>query len=93
MITVGCKADRDGWHCEVRVGDDPEATRHQVAVTDEDLARLAPAGTSVERVVETSFDFLLEREPRESIQRAFALRVIGRYFPEYEGEIRQRLGG
>jgi hypothetical protein len=92
LITVGCEPDRDRWHCEVRVGDDPDATRHQVTVRDEDLLRLAPAGTSVERVVEASFVFLLEREPRESILRQFDLPVIARYFPEYEREIRRRLG-
>jgi len=91
MITVACSADRDGWLCEVRIGDDPEATRHQVTVSDEDLARLAPGGTSVEGVVEASFVFLLEREPREAILPQFDLPVIARYFPEYEGEIRRRV--
>jgi len=46
LITVGCGPDRDRWRCEVRIGDDPDATRHQVTVRDEDLIRLAPAGTS-----------------------------------------------
>jgi len=91
MITVRCQADRDGWHCEVRVGDDPAATRHQVVVADEDLVRLAPAGTGVEMLVEASFAFLLEREPRESILRSFQLPEIGRYFPEFERQIRLRL--
>ena len=48
-----------------------------------------PSGTPVEE----SFAFLLEREPRESILRRFDLPVIGRYFPEYEVEVRRRLGG
>ena len=91
MITVSCESDRDRWRCEVRIGDDPDATRHQVAVSDEDLVKLAPAGTSVERVVEASFVFLLEREPRGSILPEFDLAVIARYFPEYEREIRRRL--
>ena len=92
LITVGCEADRDRWRCEVRIGDDPDATRHLVTVQDEDLLRLVPAGTSVERLAEASFAFLLEREPRESILRQFDLPVIARYFPEYEREIRRRLG-
>lgn len=92
LITVGCEQDRDRWRCEVRIGDDPDATRHQVTVRDEDLLRLAPAGTSVEKVVEASFVFLLEREPREAILRQFDLPVIARYFPEYEREIGRRLG-
>ena len=35
---------------------------------------------------------VLEREPRESILRQFDLAAIARYFPEYEREIRRRLG-
>ena len=38
-----------------------------------------------------SFQFLLEREPKESILKQFDLQVIGRYFPEYEREIQRRL--
>jgi len=91
MITVSCESDRDRWRCEVRIGDDADATRHQVAVSDEDVVKLAPTGTSVERVVEASFVFLLEREPRGSILPQFDLAVIARYFPEYEREIRRRL--
>lgn len=92
LITVGCEPDCDRWRCEVRIGDDPDATRHQVTVRNEDLVRLAPAETSVERVVEASVVFLLERETRESILRQFDLPVIAHYFPEYEREIRKRLG-
>jgi hypothetical protein len=47
----------------------------------------------VDDLVRASFGFLLEREPRESILRSFDLSAISRYFPEYEREIRQRLGG
>ena len=56
------------------------------------LRRLAISGSDVESVVAASFAFLLEREPRESILLAFDLAVISRYFPEYEAEIRKRLG-
>ena len=38
-----------------------------------------------------AFDFLLTREPRESILRRFDLPVIGRYFPEWEAEVARRL--
>ncbi len=39
----------------------------------------------------SSFGFLLEREPKESILGTFDLRVIGRYFPDYEREIARRM--
>ena len=72
------------------VGDDPRATTHQVTVTADDFERLAPRGAPVERLVDMSFEFLLEREPRESILRTFDLPTIGRYFPDYERTIRER---
>jgi len=41
--------------------------------------------------VRRSFEFLLEREPKESILTRFDLSLISRYFPEYEREIKRRL--
>ena len=92
-VRVACDATEGGWHCRVTVGDDPTATRHEVTVRADDLAHLGPPGITPEQLVEESFAFLLEREPRESILREFELPVIGRYFPEYEREIGRRLGG
>jgi hypothetical protein len=44
-----------------------------------------------EELIRRSFEFLLEREPKDAILRAFDLPVIARYFPEYEAEIGRRL--
>jgi hypothetical protein len=44
-----------------------------------------------EKLVEKSFEFLLEREPNTSILRSFDLPAIQRYFPEYERTIRTML--
>jgi len=63
-------------------------TKHEVTVTPDDVARYAP-GTDAERLLEASFQFLLEREPASSILSRFALPVIERYFPEYPRVIRQ----
>jgi hypothetical protein len=63
-------------------------TIHEVTVTPEDVARYAP-GATAERLLEASFEFLLEREPASSILSRFALPVIERYFPEYPRIIRQ----
>jgi hypothetical protein len=57
-------------------------TTHDVTVTPEDVTRYAP-GTTPERLLEASFEFLLEREPARSILSRFSLPVIERYFPEY----------
>jgi hypothetical protein len=60
-------------------------------VQREELVRLDPGAGEPTRLVRASFAFLLEREPKEAILRSFDLPVIGRYFPEYQDEIRRRL--
>jgi hypothetical protein len=42
-------------------------------------------GRTAEQLVQDSFDFLLQREPKESILSEFDLAVIQRYFREYDG--------
>ena len=88
-LQVDCRRAEGGWTCRVTVGDDARATEHEVAVTDDVLARMAPADDDPTRLVRESFHFLLAREPRESILRSFELPVIGRYFPDWEAELRR----
>jgi hypothetical protein len=90
LIRVSCGPTESGWRCEVVVGDDANATTHVVAVDTAELERLAGHDPEPRRLVRDSFEFLLAREPRESILRSFNLSRIGHYFPEWEAEIRQR---
>lgn len=90
-VDVSCRLTPDGFACEVVVGPDPGATRHVVTVSQAELAELAPGHYDPEELVRASFDFLLEREPREAILRRFELPVIERYFPGYADHIRRRL--
>jgi hypothetical protein len=72
-----------GWSCHVKIEDDGRTlTEHTVEVTPADVNRLA-RGSTVEDLVKRSFEFLLEREPPESILQRFTLPDIERYFPEY----------
>lgn len=68
------------------------AGSYEVSIPKGYLEKLGLAAIPPERVLEESFRFLLEREPASSILRGFELPVIARYFPEYEKEIRRRLG-
>jgi hypothetical protein len=68
-------------------------TSHVVSLEDDYCRKLTGGKVEAEELVRKSFEFLLEREPKESILRRFDLPVIGRYFPEYEREIKKRLGG
>ena len=70
----------------VVVRDGSSSTEHDVTVSGADLDRLA-AGRTPETFVRACFEFLLEREPKESILPEFDVAVIGRYFPEFEREI------
>lgn len=76
----------------VRVREAGGSTEHQVTATAEHVRTYAP-DAEPETLIEESFRFLLEREPKEAILRRFELPVIARYFPEYPQEIRRRLGG
>jgi hypothetical protein len=87
-LNVVCRGTAEGFACDVVIGTDSAATRHAVLVRHDDLARLAPGHYDPYKLVEASFTFLLEREPRESILRRFELPVIERYFPGYEAWIR-----
>jgi len=89
MVTITVKRVSD-TRFQVHVAEERTTTDHEVTVTDSDLQRYG-SGTTPERLIEESFKFLLEREPKESILRTFALPVIERYFPEYPNEIRRHL--
>lgn len=66
-------------------------SHHTVTLMPEVFTRLAKGRASEEALIKVSFEFLLEREPNTSILGAFELEVIGRYFPEYEEELKRRL--
>jgi len=80
----------DLYRVEVK-GDDTQ-TVHDVTVTPGDLTAFA-RGHGAEALLEESFRFLLEREPKEAILPKFELPVIARYFADYPAEITRRMAG
>ncbi len=72
--------DQELWEVTV---DGPPSTTHQVKVPSAFAEKLAGPNPDITRLLEASFEFLLEREPNTSILRQFELSVIGHYFPEY----------
>ena len=92
-VTVRCNGSREaGWTCTVAIRENGRGvTNHQVRVGAVDLDRLAAGADDPTAVVRASFEFLLEREPPQSILRSFDLMEIARYFPEYESEIGRRM--
>jgi hypothetical protein len=77
---------------EVTVSEGRGSTTHRVTVSPE-LARRLAGSLDTAALVEASFRFLLDREPKESILRSFELGVIARYFPEFERELPRYLAG
>ena len=57
-------------------------TLHEVTVSAGELQRYGK-GATAERLLEVSFEFLLQHEAKESILSRFQLSDIEAYFPEY----------
>ena len=81
----------DGWRCAVTIREGSSPSQHEVTLTHQAYDQLSGGRVPPEALVRESFVFLLEREPKESILGRFDLTVIGRYFPEFEAELRRRL--
>lgn len=92
-ISVACSVSGGGWLAHVTVADRGSTRHYEVRVSSAELARFAPGTSEPSDLVRRSFEFLLVREPKESILPAFDLSVIGRYYPEYERTIRGSAAG
>lgn len=71
---------------QVTVREDGSTSTHEVTVGPDEPALLGE-GRSTDELVEASFRFLLDREPKEWIMARFDLSVISRYFPDYPDKI------
>ena len=85
MIEVTKRSDDE---FEVTVEEGGSSTSHTVTVDDSYYQKLTGGEIGKEDLVRRSFEFLLEREPKESILSRFNLKVITRYFPSYETQIK-----
>lgn len=71
----------------VTVSEEKGSTTHEVTLARGDYERLRREDEPADAFVRRSFEFLLEREPKESILSRFDISVIGRYFPDFEDSI------
>ena len=65
-----------------------EGKEYNVNLDDEYWQDLTGGKIAKEELIKKSFEFLLERESKESILSRFNLRIINQYFPEFEEEIK-----
>ncbi|MFW6189714.1 MAG: hypothetical protein ACOC7T_04695 [Planctomycetota bacterium] len=83
-ITV---SEEGGGRIEVLVEEAGSASQHSVEVDEDYYQELTGGQISKKELVRRSFEFLLQREPKESILSRFDLKQISNYFPSYEGDI------
>jgi hypothetical protein len=75
---------------DVTVTDGASKTEHEVRATSTDLTGLGLGDQDPRAVVEETFRFLLEKEPKEAILASFELARIRDFFPDYPEEIKRR---
>jgi hypothetical protein len=87
MIEVMRTGNGELLEFEVVVREIGSESRHYVTISRETCNRLTAERHTPERCLEAVFQFLLEREPKESILGRFNVSVVSQYFPEFEREL------
>lgn len=77
----------DALQFDVEVTGAGSSSRHVVTLRREDAESLGDRFSSPEDFIRRCFEFLLEREPKESILARFDIRDIGTYFPEFDRDL------
>lgn len=87
--------DSNSWRYDVEVVEidgGGSKTTHEVTLDKDYYVNLTEGKHVIpEELVKKSFEFLLEREFKDSILRQFDIAQISDYFPEYEIEIKKAL--
>lgn len=93
MATVHVRTETEtgrGWSFDVLVVDDSGAeTVYEVALSWADYDLWCGGARAPVRVIESLFEFLLEREPAEAIRRRFDASLVRRFFSEVDDVMRR----
>ncbi len=73
----------------VTIDEQGSKSEYNVRLDDDYYQKLTDGKVGKEELIRKSFEFLLEREPKESIFSRFNLQIIKNYFPEYEKRIKE----
>jgi hypothetical protein len=87
IVVQDLDSDNDQFSFRVEVEEKDSRTTHLVELDRDKYQNLTDGKISPEELIQYSFEFLLERESKESILNRFNVSVISRYFPEYSSEI------
>ena len=91
MIEIRPIAAGDPLEFEVVVREGKGETRHHVTMSQRTCDELTAGEYTPEQCLRAAFQFLLDREPKESILSKFDVTAISRYFPEFQGELQRYL--
>jgi hypothetical protein len=83
------QANDEGFEFAVTVEEAGDSSRHQITLAASDYERWAARSGSPEAFVTRCFEFLLEREPKESILSRFDVSEIRSYFPDFDEQMRR----
>ncbi len=86
MIDVSLKNEADPYEFDVVITEANGESRHRVTMSQSTYQKLTGGAATPERSVQAAFEFLLEREPKESNLSSFDVTVISTYFPSFERE-------
>jgi len=87
-ITIEKESENDdGWVFWITLREGDSEADYEVTLTKDYYDMLTQQKELPESLVRRSFEFLLAREPKESILKKFDLALIQKYFLEYENTI------
>lgn len=89
-INVKTRTTNLGWHFDVTLNEPTGPRIYKVSMDKDFLTRIG-ATFHPEKVVEKSFEFLLEKEPKERILAEFDITSISNYYPEFIPELEKKL--
>ena len=77
----------DAFTFEVGVSEAGSSSRHVVTLARSDFDAQGDRFSEPEDFVRRCIEYLLEREPKESILASFDVHDIGTYFPEFNRDV------
>ena len=86
-VEVKQSSSGDELSFDVTVSEGSDSTSHRLTMDAAQFERLRGGDEDPEQFIERCFEFLLAREPKESIMGSFDVSVIERFFPEFAQEI------
>ena len=81
----------EGWTFLVELGHGDNLVEYYVDVDRDYWTQLTGRRTEPTQLVEATFKFLLDKEPKEMIMKKFNISEVTQFFPRYEQEIKRIL--